>query len=129
MADAASGGPLVRRERRGVVDVLVVCAAEVVDAETVERVGRHLRQAIEGSDAVGFVIDLGQVRFLTSAALGFIIHLRAQLAERGRTLVLAGAAGDVAHVLECTRLAEVVRIYPSVEDGVRELGGQGPPGG
>jgi len=110
---------LVERHRLGRVEVLTVRAAEVVDAEAIQRLGREVRQA--------FVLDLSEVRFLTSAALGLIIHLRAQLMEQGRRFALAGADGEVARVLACTRLPEIVPVYPSVEAAAKDL--RCPPGG
>ena len=121
MRDAAPE-VLLERQPHGPVEVLAIRRAEVIQAETIEQLGREIRQAVDASDAAGFVLDLARVRFMTSGALGLIIHLRAQLAERGRRLVMAGATGDVAHVLECTRLAKVIPIYTTADEAVRDIG-------
>lgn len=114
--------PLVERRPRGGADVLVVGVAEIYEADVTERLGRHVRRAIEASEAGAFVLDLSAVRFLTSGALGLLINLRAQLAERGYAFALAGAAGEVAYILDCTRLGEVMPVYPTVEQALRGLG-------
>jgi len=118
---------LVEHHRLGTVEVLTVRAAEVVDAETIQRLGREVRQAFAEAEATAFVLDLSEVRFLTSGALGLIIHLRAQLMEQGRRFALAGADGEVARVLACTRLSEIVPVYPSAEVAAKDL--RCPPGG
>jgi len=115
MADA-----MLDREQRGHVEILTVRQAEVVHAETIERLGHTIRQAIDQSDATCFVLDLSAVRFMTSGALGLIIHLNAQLAERDRAFVLAAAADDVASTLERACLAEVLPVYATVEEAVRD---------
>ena len=107
------------REQRGHVEILKVLEAEIVEAETIERLGQRIRQAVHGSDATCFVLDLSAVRFMTSGALGLIIHLRAQLRDRDRAFVLAGATENVARVLQCARLAEVMPVYRTVEEAVR----------
>ncbi|MBE3069232.1 MAG: STAS domain-containing protein [Planctomycetes bacterium] len=114
--------PLIERRPRGGADVLVVGVAEIYEADITERLGRHVRRAIEASDAGAFVLDLSAVRFLTSGALGLLINLRAQLAERGYAFALAGATGEVAYILDCTRLAEVMPVYATVEQALRGLG-------
>ena len=112
---------LVDRQPHGRADVLVVGVADIYQAEVTERLGRQIRQAIEASEAQAFILDLSAVRFLTSGALGLLINLRAQLAERHSGFALAAAAGEVAYVFECTRLAQVMPVYPTVEKALRDL--------
>ena len=111
---------MLDREQRGHVEVLTVRQAEVVQAEIIERLGHTIRKAIDLSDATCFVLDLSAVRFMTSGALGLIIHLHAQLAERDRVFVLAAATDDVASALQRARLAEVLPVYATVEEAVRD---------
>ena len=115
----ATPDAMLGREQHGHVEVLTVRETEIVRAEVIERLGRGIRDAIKKSDATCFVLDLSAVRFMTSGALGLIIHLRAQLSGHDRVLVLAGAVGDVARVLECARLAEVMPVCATVEEALR----------
>jgi len=117
---------VVERHRQGRVEILAVRVAEIYQADVIHRIGHAVRQAFSDAEAASFVLDLSEVAFLTSGALGMIIHLRSQLVEQGRGLALAGAGGDVARVIACTRLAEIMPVYPSVEAAVRELGGAEP---
>lgn len=125
MADDGRAGPVERR-RQGGIEVLTVRVAEIYQADVIHRIGQAVRQAFSSADASAFVLDLSDVTFLTSGALGMIIHLRSQLLEQGRDLAIAGAGGEVARVLACTRLAEIMPVYPTVEAAVRELGCPGP---
>jgi anti-anti-sigma factor len=112
---------LVERHALGHVEILTVRAAEVYEAQAIQGIAREVRAAFRDSAVTAFILDLGPVRFLTSGALGMLIHLRSQLAEQGRTLALAGAAGEVARVLACTRLSEVMPVFETVEAAVREI--------
>jgi len=113
---------VLERHRQGRVEVLAVRVAEVYEADAIHRIGHAVRQAFADAGVSAFVLDLSDVTFLTSGALGLIIHLHSQLLEQGRALAIAGAGGDVARVIACTRLAEVMPVYPTVEAAVRELG-------
>jgi len=106
-----------RRPHEGVA-VLAVHATEISSAETIERLGRELRHALEAADVSAFVLDLSDVRFLTSAALGMILNIRAHLADRDCRLALAAASGEVARVLACARLAEVMPVCQTVPEAV-----------
>ncbi len=109
-----------RRPHKGVA-VLAVHAAEISSAETIERLGHELRQALEVADVSAFVLDLSGVNFLTSAALGMILNIRAHLADRDCRLALAAASGEVARVLACARLAEVLPVCPTVQEAVEAV--------
>jgi len=117
---------LLERHTIGPVEVLTVRVAEVYAADTIQRLGHQVRQAFRDAAVSTFVLDLSGVRFLTSGALGMFIHLRSQLADQQRAFVLAGATGEVARTLACTRLVEIMPVYESVESAVRNVGR--PPG-
>jgi len=120
MGDRAAG-PLLDHYARAGAEVLVIREAELYRADTIEQLGHELHRVIDASRAARFVLDLGPVRFLTSGALGLIINTRAHLVKRGFTLALAGATGEVAQVLEHARLAEVMPVYPTVEEALKNL--------
>jgi len=106
------------RRERGAVEVLTVHADDVTEADLIGRLGVDLRRAIDVGGADAFVLDLSDVRFLTSAALGMLINIHAHLADRGCRLALAGAAGNVARVLKQARLEELLPVCPTVGEAV-----------
>jgi anti-anti-sigma factor len=120
MGDRAAE-PLLEHYERSGAEVLVVRAAELYRADAIEQLGHELHRVMDASPAHRFIVDLGRVKFLTSGALGLIINTRAHLVKRGFTLALAGAAGEVARVLEHARLAEVMPVYATVEDALKKL--------
>ena len=83
-----------------------------------------LRDTLAGAMGDGrakVLLDLGGVEFIDSAGVGLLVtaHRRAQGA-RG-AFVLADVTPTVARVLELTRTDRVLRVLPSVEDGVALL--------
>jgi anti-anti-sigma factor len=116
---AGEADDLLERHTVGPAVVLTVRPAEVYAADTIQGVAREVREAFRDARAAAFVLDLSNVTFLTSGALGMFIHLRSQLAGQSRAFVLAGARGEVARTLACTRLAEIMPVYESVEAAVR----------
>ena len=109
------------RRERGAVEVLTVHADDVTEADLIGRLGVDLRRAIDAGGADAFVLDLSAVRFFTSAALGMLINVHAHLADRGYRLALAGAAGNVARVLNHVRLGELLPVCATVEEAVERL--------
>ena len=75
----------------------------------------------DGSGSV--LLDLGGVDFIDSAGIGLLVtaHRRAQSANGA--LALAAVTPTVARVLELTRTDRVLRVVPTVEEGVEALRG------
>ena len=116
-----AGASLVDHRTDQGVEVLRVRAPELYRAEVLETLGRELRRAIETSRGTRFVLDLAQVKFLTSAAIGLLINVQAHLANLGYRFGVAGVSGEVASVFEYTRLRDVMPVYPTVADAVKAM--------
>jgi anti-anti-sigma factor len=112
----------VRGRLAGRMLVLAVLPAEVYQADTVERLGHDLRGAIEAApEAAGCIVDLSGVTFLSSAALGLVINLNAQMNGRGLKFALAGAAGEVAEVFKRSRLEKAITMFATVAEALGKL--------
>jgi anti-anti-sigma factor len=117
----ANGKPLLETRTEGPVAVLAVATDSIADADTMQRLGHDLRQAILSAGASAYVLDLSAVRFLTSGALGLIINIHAHLKAAGDAFALAGLTGEVADIITTMRLGEVIPIYPLVDGAVENL--------
>jgi anti-sigma B factor antagonist len=118
---AGESGNLIHAREEGAAGVFSIGVPRVSDADTIERLGHEIRRAIAASAKSFFVLDLGGVEFLTSAALGLIINIHANLIERGCSFALAAPQGEVARVLRQTRLDKILRVCPSVQEAVRDF--------
>lgn len=73
-----------------------------------------------GADQI--VLDLRQVNFIDSSALGALIGGVKKMRGLG-TLALSGANGPVLQLLKLTRMDKVFPLYSSISDAVAELKG------
>ncbi len=124
MADRTSD-PLVRIRAEGLVQVLAVRPGPVRAADAIAGLGHDLRRAIEASDRDRFVLDLSEVTYLTSAALGLVINLHAHLQARGYALAVVAPPGEVAEVFAHTRLGEVIPVYARLDAALDAVGCDG----
>ncbi len=94
-------------------DLILIKLAGVLDIATSEDLEPKLLAAMEGV-RTPLVIDLTEVEFISSRALGIIVRLTMQeaLSRRGTVLVIAG--GEVEHAIRAARLDTVVRIAESM---------------
>jgi anti-anti-sigma factor len=69
------------------------------------------------------VLDFARVTFIDSAVLKELLRARAELADRGVRLVLAGVPAPVRRLLDLTRTSELFEDAPDVEAALTRLNG------
>jgi anti-anti-sigma factor len=90
-----------------------------------------VRSAMEGAVSRGclhVVLDLAQVSYVDSSALGLIVWIDRVLGPKGGRLVLAGADRNVARILEISGLLGAVRGLSAAADADDALAGLVLPG-
>ena len=70
--------------------------------------------AVRAEVAPLIVLDLTDVPYMDSAALGSLVHAEVSSTHRGRRLVLAGVNERVATLLRVTNVDRAFTIYPTV---------------
>lgn len=66
-------------------------------------------------------IDLGQLDFLASVGLRLFFANARSLQQRGGKMALAGAQPDVQAVLDATGVAQIISLYPTVDEACAAL--------
>ncbi len=65
-----------------------------------------------------FVLDLGEVTYLNSYALGMLTHVVQETANKGGIFKLANPLNNVSLLFDMVGLKQFIRVYPSVEKAV-----------
>ncbi len=87
-----------------------------------EALFEELRTRMRFDGALNFILDLTEVRFLSSACLGMLVEMLQDLdAVKGR-IALAGCCADVAFLFKVTRLDAVFNLYEDVPDARAAFG-------
>ncbi|HTZ08899.1 MAG TPA: STAS domain-containing protein [Acidimicrobiales bacterium] len=101
-------------EERGVP---VVTVGGEVDLATAPRLAEHL-EGLGESGATTVVVDLTEVRFVDSTALGVLVAAMKRLRAGGGDLRLVVTEPHLAKVFSITGLDDVFAIYPTTADAV-----------
>jgi anti-anti-sigma factor len=104
----------------GLPGVAVVTLHGSIDPRSVE----PLAGALEPARAKGyrtFVIDLGDVRYINSAGLSYLVHLADGLTGRGGGLHLANAQPKVKVVFDLMGVTQFFRLYKSVPSALAAI--------
>jgi anti-anti-sigma factor len=79
-----------------------------------------LGKEIDGP-AARVLLDLSQVTLVDSSGVGVFVAAHRRAAGAGSSFALAGATGVVGKVFELTRTNRLLRIFPTVEEGLEAL--------
>ena len=107
-------------------DAFVVSVTGEVDMQTSSEIERELRQVLElGGRSVA--VDLVEVGFIDSTALGLLIRFQPRFRARGGELLIVSDDRRVLRTLEIIGLDRIFRIERTLGEAVGELSGEAEP--
>lgn len=62
------------------------------------------------------IFDLAQVPYMDSAGLGLLMNFYVSAQKNGRKMAVAGASPRITTLFEMTKVASLLRLYPTVEE-------------
>ena len=97
--------------------------ADVLDAHYIEQLGDQIYHHLKTVDAPRVVVDLGNVRHLSSAALGMLIALRKVIVDKqGGKIALANVREELRKVFRITKLDRLMKIHDGTQQAIAALG-------
>jgi anti-anti-sigma factor len=91
-------------------DAVVVTLAGELEMSATFWLEPELERLAGDADVSALVLDMREVSFLDSAALGMLLSTQARLQAAGKRLVVANASGAVRRILGVTGTADVLGI-------------------
>ena len=98
----------------------VVSVVGDIDAATASEVTAYVRETISGGWA-NIIINLGEVPFMSSAGLRFLLDAHQQSQVAGSHVIVAAAQEGVDRVLTTSGFSRILTTYPTVEEALNEL--------
>lgn len=95
--------------------------ASILDALTIQRIGKELYDIVEAQGKKRVVLDFGDVRFLSSQALGVLLTLRKKADKAGASVCLARIRPELARVFKITNLDQLFKFHDSRDHAIASL--------
>ena len=105
-------------ESRGSVGVARVTVGEIVHPDQLDRLGREFKAYVAETDFSAYVIDLSELRYLTSAAIGMLLNTHAHLHAAGKRFAVAARTAMVVETLTHPHLEKIFAVCTNVDDAV-----------
>jgi anti-sigma B factor antagonist len=95
--------------------------ASILDTLTIQKIGRELFEIVETQAKRKVILDFGEVRFLSSMALGVLLTLRRKADKAGAAIALTRVRDELARVFEITNLDKLFQFFNTNEEAVAHL--------
>lgn len=113
--------PKLRIRQQGNVRVVEFEDRKILEELVITQIGEQLTELIEAEPQPRLLLDFKNVEHLSSAALGVLITLNKQLAEREGRLALANIQPQIYEVFKITRLNKLFNIQSTTEAAMQAL--------
>jgi anti-anti-sigma factor len=104
----------------GLADGALVSFSGPIDAKNIHLFQQQM-DALRQRHYRRFVLQMGEVRYINSTGLSYLITMVEDVQAAGGALVLFNVLPKVKVILESMGLTELLRVYPSKAAAVREL--------
>jgi len=105
-------------EKSGVVVIIPEGELDVTNSNTFKN---RITEEFLDKGKVNIVIDMSNVGYMDSSALGTIISLYKNCRMNGGSFAIAGLIDTVRRLFSITALDKVVPIYDTVEDAIKSM--------
>jgi anti-sigma B factor antagonist len=109
---------LYRLSKAGTVNVVDLTLPNTLDIDEFDRLNEGILELIRSEPEGQWVLDLSQVAYLGSAALGLLVNLRQQIKQSGGRLVLCGLSPQLLHIFKTCCMERLFRITKTRKDAV-----------
>jgi anti-sigma B factor antagonist len=94
---------------------------KILEELTINTIGERLSELADADSTPKILLDFRKVEHLSSAALGMLITLNKQIAERKGRLVLANIHPQIFEVFKITRLNKLFNIQNTMDDAMQQF--------
>lgn len=95
--------------------------ASILDVLTIQKIGKELYDVVETNGKKKVILDFGDVRFLSSQALGVLLTLRRKADKAGAKIVLARIRPELARVFKITNLDKLFDFHDDLAKATEQL--------
>ena len=81
----------------------------------------HFERAVRNENAETMILDLADVPYIDSTALGALVSTYVSRHRMGRQIALSGVSGQVSKTLKITKVEPLFLLFPTLEDALTRL--------
>jgi anti-anti-sigma factor len=104
--------------KAGTVHVVDLTLPHALDIHEFDRLNEAMLELVRGEPEGQWVLDLSQLSYMGSAALGLLVNLRQQIKQSGGRLVLCGLSPQMLHIFKTCCMERLFKITKTRQEAV-----------
>lgn len=113
--------PHVSVKNSGEVRIVEFADRKIIEELFISEIGEELSRVVAGMSDVKMLLSFKNVEHLSSAALGMLITLHKQVAEKKGQLKLSDITPQIYEVFKITRLNKLFSIYGTAREALADF--------
>ncbi|GIV54300.1 MAG: hypothetical protein KatS3mg039_0818 [Candidatus Kapaibacterium sp.] len=109
----------IQRRQHGTIEI-VSLRGQFIGGKETDELRTVLSEAAQ-TNATAIVVDMADVTYLNSTALGVLIAAHSSIAKRGGRIVLCGLSKSLENIFVITKLSMVFEIYRDLQTSLDSL--------
>lgn len=109
---------LYRHSKSGTVNIVDLTLPPTLDIDEFDRLNESILELIRSEPDGQWVLDLSQLSYMGSAALGLLVNLRQQIKQSGGRLVLCGLSAQLLQIFRTCCMEKLFRIVKTRKDAI-----------
>lgn len=106
------------------VSVVKFTDEKIMDPARIEQLGKELMRLTDSDQKEKVLINFGNVKFFSSAAINKLIVLEKRMRARGGQMMLSNLRPEVRDLFNLTNLDDLFSIEDEQSDAIKSLGGE-----
>ena len=113
--------PRISVKNSGGVNIVEFADRKILEELSISEIGDELTRVATGMGDVKMLLSFKNVEHLSSAALGMLIKLNKQVAEKKGQLKLSDISPQIYEVFKITRLYKLFSIYGTAREALADF--------
>jgi anti-sigma B factor antagonist len=113
--------PRVSVKNSGGVHIVEFADRKILEELSISEIGEELARVVTGTNDVKMLLSFKNVEHLSSAALGMLISLNKQVAQKKGKLKLSDITPQIYEVFKITRLNKLFSIYGTAREALADF--------
>ncbi|MBN2096006.1 STAS domain-containing protein [Candidatus Peregrinibacteria bacterium] len=99
----------------------VVALAGEMDESNIESVRSQLVSFLNDMSITHLIFDLGQLEFINSKGIGYLVSVHTHLSKDKRVLILTAAQEAVMDVISLVGLTTIIKYFNTLDEALQNL--------
>jgi len=109
------------------VTVAQILSANVLDAQQIDKIGKDLYKLADDEFIKRLVLDMQNVKHLSSGALGMLINLQRKTETTKGQLIMCGMRPQILQIFKLTKLEKLFKFEKDRNEALKAFGILAPP--